>query len=1198
MPPAGDAILGVANIRQLLKRESVEIRLILKRPFYTPKGDAMKIQHQILLLGLFLVAMTLLFSQGQAVAGTNLQITPRVDPRLLPYGDQMLKDGSPTAIELSAASAIPSTGWSGFAYQDLRDGQWEVFYVNYGGANRHRLTEGTAQDIQPSLDRGAQRVSFTSNRMGHFDIFTVNTDGSNLRQLTSAKADDMMPAWSPDGRTLLFVSDRSGQAEIYRINADGSGLNQLTNHPAYDGRPAWSPDGQQIAFVSSRDGENYIYIMRADGSNIRRLTTFPFSDNPKWSPDGTEILFDAETDGDGWSELALIELDGSRERTLYNPAGDRTVWANAWAPDSIYVSFTQLKLVEQGGNWYWTNAQVMAIDRWRNNPAQVIISGTGTAWSADWKSTDGDPPSSSLRQLPPYARYNPLTVGWKGQDNGKAGILSYDVQYNENGSGWKNWLSGTTSQENKLVLPVGSEVGLRVRARDNAYNEEPWPPSAQEQTRLFRNLINGTVTDNRGTRLEQLPLLLNPAAIESPVTDKNGAFEVHSWQAGDHKLAANESGFAPLLETTLPADLDLRQNFYLRPANEVVKNGTFEKGNGSPTDWSVTGTLPAVVETGGRASGKYGLRLGQVTSVKQPGPWLPTPASSLLTVAVDQQGVMHVIWNQWLNNGQEELQYSRKQVDGTWSSPETLDTVDRIYEAMLSADDLGRLHLLILDGEGIFYRMRSTNGQWSGKRVLLAADTNTGQYELAGINNGNDNQVHLLFFARKHSESGDLVYHHRQNSGTWDSPIILERVEFLRSPHLAATPDGTQHVTWLGERVEDERSYWYRSRDVSGTWSPVVRIKTDEDYDGPYDLLSDSNGTLHLFTSGRLWHFTKPLLGDWSEPVKVPMDGSVYSNWHYENIAADRQGNLHFLYLKWQNNIPTQYYLHWNKASGWSQKEIWAMDPTITWILFDEANSLRILGRINYQDGLFYGHGQAAGFAEQVALSQTVTVPANMTWPTLSFLARGSGDLPGDGSGLVVTLTPEGGLEETVWNGYVTADWQLFWIDVSAWQGQQVTLSFKLQQEAEDPALTIFLDDVSLGPAAPETWVKTAIFPPGAAKDGVVELTLDLGNRGGVAGQDPLLVLTLDPALTLLDATVPPQQAGQRLTWNLDSLAPEAQQTIVLQLKVSQKKPPGSQLKLTASLEVVGEAYLRNNEAETAVIYGNLSFLPVQHGGG
>ena len=78
-----------------------------------------------------------------------------------------------------------------------------------------------------------------SNRDGNYEIYVMNPDGSTPTRLTNISADDINPAWSPDSSEIAFQSDRDGNYEIYVMNADGAEQANLTRNPASDGDPAW-----------------------------------------------------------------------------------------------------------------------------------------------------------------------------------------------------------------------------------------------------------------------------------------------------------------------------------------------------------------------------------------------------------------------------------------------------------------------------------------------------------------------------------------------------------------------------------------------------------------------------------------------------------------------------------------------------------------------------------------------------------------------------------------------------------------------------------------------------------------------------------------------------------------------------------------------------------------------------------------------
>jgi Tol biopolymer transport system component len=168
---------------------------------------------------------------------------------------------------------------------------------------------GTARTAFPGSNG---KIVFVSGRDGHPQIYTMNADGSAQKRLTNGTADDLEPAWSPDGTKIAFTRTVSGSSEIYVMNADGSGQTNLTRSTdPFDGQPAWSPNGTRIAFVASvsAGGPTALFVMNADGTGKAQVGPTD-AHSPAWSPDGRKLAFQAGGAG-GFFDVWVVVADGS-----------------------------------------------------------------------------------------------------------------------------------------------------------------------------------------------------------------------------------------------------------------------------------------------------------------------------------------------------------------------------------------------------------------------------------------------------------------------------------------------------------------------------------------------------------------------------------------------------------------------------------------------------------------------------------------------------------------------------------------------------------------------------------------------------------------------------------------------------------------------------------------------------------------------
>ena len=247
----------------------------------------------------------------------------------------------PTSMPVTpsgTAAAAVSLAETRITFRSLRDGNFEIYFMNADGSNQTRVTHSGAIDAISDWSPDGTRLVFLTNRdAGLWEIYTIGVDGSNPIRLTNNTVFETLPVWSPDGESIAYMRDPGGDAEVWVMGKDGSGQTNLTNSPGTDTSPNWSPDGTKLAFSSSRSGDREIYVMDADGSNVERLTNDPaFDGTPAWSPDGRFIAFNSTRDH-ALTEIYVMRADGTGVKRLTDNAvadGNST-----WSPEGTKIAF-------------------------------------------------------------------------------------------------------------------------------------------------------------------------------------------------------------------------------------------------------------------------------------------------------------------------------------------------------------------------------------------------------------------------------------------------------------------------------------------------------------------------------------------------------------------------------------------------------------------------------------------------------------------------------------------------------------------------------------------------------------------------------------------------------------------------------------------------------------------------------------------
>lgn len=223
---------------------------------------------------------------------------------------------TPDLIASLPALVLPSENAQiseGAIILSLKEGEYfHLFYCLPSACILNRLTDGTWDDITPSISPDGKFLAFASNRKGRWDLYKLELASGTTFRLTDTAEYDANPSWSPDGRWLVYESyvtdPATNTANLEILIRDVSASNpelqtpiRLTNDPGADYAPAWSPVGRQIAFVSTRDGDEEIWVANLDAAD-NRFQKINFNqpapdDHPIWSPDGKYLAWSSSVDG-------------------------------------------------------------------------------------------------------------------------------------------------------------------------------------------------------------------------------------------------------------------------------------------------------------------------------------------------------------------------------------------------------------------------------------------------------------------------------------------------------------------------------------------------------------------------------------------------------------------------------------------------------------------------------------------------------------------------------------------------------------------------------------------------------------------------------------------------------------------------------------------------------------------------------------
>ncbi len=218
-----------------------------------------------------------------------------------------------------------------------RDGNKEVYIMDYDGKRQKRITFNNYIEILPSWSKDNEKIIYTSYRNNNPDLYMFHLY-SGRTEILASKGANYAADWHPTENKIAFSSSMDGNTEIYIRNMDTGHIKRLTFNKIVDVAPSWSSNGREIAFTSERSGNPNIYIMDAEGANIRRVThEGTYHDSPAWSPDSTRLayvsrieyrfdiyVYNFKSD----STIKLTENSGRNENPSWSPDGKHLIFSS------------------------------------------------------------------------------------------------------------------------------------------------------------------------------------------------------------------------------------------------------------------------------------------------------------------------------------------------------------------------------------------------------------------------------------------------------------------------------------------------------------------------------------------------------------------------------------------------------------------------------------------------------------------------------------------------------------------------------------------------------------------------------------------------------------------------------------------------------------------------------------------------------
>lgn len=374
--------------------------------------------------------------------------------------------------------------------------------------------------------------------------------------------------------------------------------------------------------------------------------------------------------------------------------------------------------------------------------------------------------------------------------------------------------------------------------------------------------------------------------------------------------------------------------------------------------------------------------------------FIASNASAPLIIG-DSSGLLHVLYVEgWYDKegGPEgqAIMYTKRD-DATWSDP--IDVITSPSKTGITldgvaVDEQGNLHLLWNDLGALYHSIvhlsqAHESGAWRTDTVIA------GQEPLADLALDNAGTLHVAV----RPDPFSLSYLSSADGGrTWSNPTTIASIDdteayAIGGVQLAAASPDTVHVTWFHTAAEVDWNFWsvwYARSDTRGqSW--IEPQEMAQPRFGASDIAVDTNGGIHLVygrnigqPDGRWYQWSQDGGKTWTvrEPLFPGFDYASGDTGGY-GFASDSAGVLHLVNsFGREDGEATAYHLEW-LGKIWSEPDlVMAKHAHFPRIAMTEGNRLNFVAMAGYEYELWYRTGMADAPATAPVAVPTAGVPS------------------------------------------------------------------------------------------------------------------------------------------------------------------------------------------------------------------------------